>query len=45
MLSGILEDPIWREDETEDIDLQPSDESSQAGWASVDDSALEEEDD
>ena len=45
MLSGILEDPIWREDETEDIDLQPSDESSPAGWASVDDSALEEEDD
>ncbi len=45
MLSGILEDPIWREEETEDIDVQTVDVKSPDGWASVDDSMLEEEDD
>ena len=45
MLSGILEDPIWREEETEDIDVQTIDVKSPDGWASVDDSMLEEEDD
>ena len=45
MLSGILEDPIWREEETEDIDVQTIDVKAPDGWASVDDSMLEEEDD
>ena len=45
MLSGVLEDPIWREEDTEDIDLESLDEPSPDGWASVDDPMLEEEDD
>ena len=45
ILSGVLEDPIWREEDTEDIDLESLDEPSPDGWASVDDPMLEEEDD
>ena len=45
MLSGIMDDPIWREEETEDIDLQSSEDITSEGWASVDEPVFEEEDD
>ena len=45
MLSGVLEDPIQGEEDTEDIDLESLDEPSPDGWTSVDDPMLEEEDD
>ena len=45
MLSGIMDDPIWREEETEDIDQQSSEDITSEGWASVDEPVFEEEDD